>query len=158
MSFEQASHYTLDQKLKALLLDCSKNRWPTQFHMEGNKIRTNKGRLHAMPRDPMDLCNLIHDILCDQDIPSIISIPESRQSRRSMGDTFGVSAAAIYAYAEHETKRLALGDLHREKLSGCIFTGVLIGHLEIDDFVLDGESILSIRGIDTMIPDLVSKV
>ncbi len=153
--FEQASCYTLDSKLRALLLECSKAKWPSQFRVEGNKIRTNKGLLHPIPRDPMDLCNLIHDILHDQDMPPVPVIPESRVSNRNANDLAGISPASIYAFAGKESRRLGLGDLHREKLAACIFTGILTGHLEAIDFSLNGECILSINKIDTKIPDLI---
>lgn len=154
--FEQASYYTLDPKLKTLLLDCSKAKWPSQFQMRENKIVTTRGYIHVVPRDPMDLCNLVHDILHGQDEPPITVIPESRHSVRNVGD-IGVPVSSIYAFAESETRRLGLDDIHRGKLAGCIFTGILIGHLEPGNFTMCGERILAIDGLNTEIPDLINR-
>lgn len=156
-TFEQASYYTLDPKLKTLLMECSKAKWPSQFQVQNNKILTSRGHLHPIPRDPMDLCNLIHDIIHGQDEPPLTSIPESRSSTRSIGDVPGVSPAAIYTFADVETTRLGLDSIHRDRLASCIFTGILIKHLGPDNFTMNGERIISISGVDTKIPDLVDR-
>lgn len=160
----QAANYTLDPNLQSVLQACSKGKWPSQFKIVKNKIVTTKGNVFEISRDPMEVCNLIHDIIsgqekCPKAIQQIHILEESRRSSRiakSAGSTVGVSDDAVYSFAKRETKRLNKDYYHQEQLLSCIFTAIMLGDINVGDFVLQNDKIISIRNINTEIPCIES--
>lgn len=155
----KASLYTLDPNLQGILQLCSKGKWPTQFKVVKGKIVTAKGNTFEISRDPMEVCNLIHDIISGQEkckVSQQIQILEdsrrSSRATRSVGSTVGVSDDAIYSFARRETRRLGKDEYHKEQLLSCIFTAILLGEISASDFILENEKIISIKKINTEIP------
>lgn len=147
--FSDSASYTLDDSLKNTLLSCSKGKYPSQFRVYRGRIVTSKGSSYDIPSDPMDLCNLVHDILSGVDKPAIQSIPLSNSSTRRSSP---IADDAIYSYARRETSRLGKDDYHREQLTSCIFTAILLGDIDSSDIVIQGDRIVNISKIDTSVP------
>lgn len=149
--FRDSAMYTLDGTLKEVLLSCSKGVFPNQFRVLRGKIVTSRGASYDIPPDPMDLCNLVHDILSGMDKPVVATAPTplSTASSRRFSP---IADDAIYAYAKREASRLNKGDHHREQLVSCIFTALLLGDVSVEDFILEGDRIIHVNKIDTSVP------
>lgn len=147
----QASLYTLDKNLQAVLKRCDTGKYPSQFKISKNKIVTFKGNVFDIPMNPMELSNLIHDIMNGQEkVQRSISLSEdTRRSSRSTGSNVGVSDDAIYSFARRETRRLKRDDYHKDLLISCIFTAILLEDITSHDFILNGDKIVSIRYLNT---------
>lgn len=158
--FSQAAHYTLDPNLQAILQGCVKGKYPSQFKVVKGKIITLKGNTFELSRDPMEVCNLIHDIINGQEksprtpIQSSVLGESRRSSRtsRSAGSAVGVSDDAIYSFAKRETRRLKKDDYHEDQLRSCIFTAIMFNYISATDFIVQNEKIISINGINTEKP------
>lgn len=149
-----ATQYTLDPAIRLLLLNCDKGKYPPQFKITKGRISTALGNVYDVPRDPMDLCNLIHDIMSGQErsVKKITPISETKRSSRSFTNNIGISDDAIFSYAKRESSRLGMDDLHRENLLSCIYTGIMLGQVSISDIIYDGQRIININKIDTTTP------
>lgn len=153
--YEQAAAYTLDDNMKNILLRCAKNKWPQQFKVMKNKIYTSSGNIYDMPRDPMDLCNIIHDIMHNIDKP-VMAITPTRMSKQQvvMGN---IGDDAIYNFARRESQKYGLDNNHTDKLYSCIYTAIYVGDITNKDVEVDGQIITNIRGIDTRTPCIIGK-
>jgi hypothetical protein len=148
--YEQAMMYTFDQNIINVLKGCIKGKWPPQFKVSRGYIETTKGNRYKLPNDPMELCNLVHDIISGQEISMRNNIPaQSKSIRKSNRNNTGLSDDAIYSFAKRETQRLGKDEYHKEQLQSCIFTAIFLKRIDISDFVLDKDKIISIKGIDT---------
>lgn len=158
--FIQGAHYTLDTTLQGILQSCAKGKYPPQFKVSKNKIITIKGNIFDLSRDPMEVCNLVHDIMNGQEkspkaAQQSLVLEESRRSSRpsrSAGSTVGVSDDAIYSFARRETMRLKKDEYHKGQLLSCIFTAIMLGDISAMDFILKDDRIISINGINTEYP------
>lgn len=165
--FAIASTYTLDNTLQSVLKQCAVGKYPAQFKVNKGKIVTSKGNIFEISRDPMEVCNLVHDLLHGNDrSPKVVSrqmaiIENSRRSSRSSvkstASAVGISDDAVYAFAKRETHRLGKDEYHKERLISCIFTAIMLGIVSPVDFTMDGERIISIHGIDTSTPCMENK-
>jgi len=156
--FLQASMYTLDTKLKSILESCSKGKYPPDFRINRNKIVTSKGRKYDICHDPMDLCNLIHDIIYKTEsqckfIPASSSRSSTKRTTRLLPE---ISDDAIYHFAKRERIRLNKDEYYEELLSSCIFTAILIESIKYTDFQTENGIIKHINNIDTNIPKIIS--
>jgi len=142
------------------LQNCAKGKYPPYLKVLKGKIVTVKGNTFEISRDPMEVCNLVHDIMNGQEKSSRstqqnLVLEESRRSSRpsrSAGSTVGVSDDAIYSFARRETLRLQKDEHHERQLSSCIFTAIMLGDISACDFDLKDEMIISISGINTLQP------
>lgn len=144
-SFEQASHFTLNPDIKKLLIDCSHNKWPPSFTVKRGKIHTAAGNIYDIHANPMDLCNLVHDILSGIERKNVTVLPSTRKASEITDDM-------IVAFSRRETERLSKDETHIDKLAACIHTALFLGVIVPADFRVKGDVILSINGIDTEVP------
>lgn len=145
--FTQASQYTLDSSLKKVLTLCAQGSYPSQFRVHNDQIVTVKGNKYDIGTDPMYLCNLVHDILNGVErVSSFISPVESSRSTNKSG----IPDDAIYAYARKQATLLGKSYGYIERLQSCIFTAINLGDITINDFLMNGHNIDSIRGIDVI--------
>lgn len=150
--YEQAMAYTFDQNLINILKGCSKGKWPPQFKVSRNKIETQKGNKYVLPKNPMELCNIIHDIISGQEKSTRQIIVDSTKSsirKSSNSYSIGISDDAIYSFAKRESSRLGKDDRHREQLQSCIFTAILLKRITRENFQMEKDRIIRIDGIDT---------
>lgn len=156
--YQQASKYTMDTSLQSTLLSCAKGKFPPSFKVSRGKIITAKGNTYVYPRDPMDMCNLIHDIVNgnEKDTNSRKEVVSTRPTR-STSTLPGIRDDEIYAFAEREAIRLQKDKYHEDMIRGCIFTALFLKRISFSDFELSGEKIVSIRGINTDIPCIERK-
>lgn len=154
--FEQASYFTLDAGLQEILRNCAANKWPSQFKVQRGRINSHKGKSYEIPRDPMDLCNLIHDIMNDrEDVlrPNVIS----RVSRTKNAVTT-ITDDTIFRFANREALRLGVDVHHVDRLYSCIFVAVYRGYIKEEDIIIDDYgNICEIKGIDTSVPLIIHK-
>lgn len=144
--FQQASEFTLNLELKRILVDCVKGKYPTQFKVLQNKIVT-ATNTYQVPTDPMDLCNLIHDIVHGQEVSSV-SVPLSRSTRSESQ----VSDIALYGFAKRETERLKRDPSYTDILYSYLYTMLYVGKISPQDVVFKGDTIVHIKKVDTSIP------
>lgn len=144
----------MDPNLRDILIACSKGKSPSQFKVSKGKIITLKNNTYDIPTDPMDLCNLIHDIMHGQERATKPIIIEPSSSRTLIT---GISDDAIFSYTLRESKRLGRDDHYSEQLRSCIYTALLLENITYRDFVIVNGRISSINGIDTSIPSIEKK-
>lgn len=151
--FEQASYFTFDAKVKEILINCAKNKFPQQFKLVNGKIITMNNESYDVPSDPMDLCNLVQDILLDRKKLIIKPIPVSSRSSKLSEGTLEL---AIYAFCIRETKIRSKDQTYTNRLFSCIYTGLYIGKLKDSDFQMDSGSIIHINNLnlDSMLFDI----
>lgn len=155
--FSQACLCTFDSHLQSVLQLCAKGKYPSQFKVTKGRIVTTKGNTFEISRDPMEVCNLVYMIINGQEKSpkaqyDVLESKMMSRVSRSSGMSVGVSDDAIFSFAKREAQRLGRDDYYRDQLKSCIFTAILLGDISPSDFELDGEKILSIRGIDTKVP------
>jgi hypothetical protein len=144
--FTNAIGYTMDSALKEILQNSSKGKYPSQYKVLKGKIHTVKGNIYDIPSDPMDLCNLIHDIMNGQERTTKSIVIESSSSRSSIN---GITDDMIYSYALRECRRLGRDEQYTEKLRSCIYTALLLDMISYSDFNIRNNKIQSISGINT---------
>lgn len=136
--------------MKKILLGCAKNRWPSQFKATKGKIVTASGYSHAIPTDPMDLRNLIHDIMNGTDRKE--SLTAITRTRSNTSVTGSIPDDAVYAFARKEANRHGYDENHMNKIASCIFTALFVGDITPEHIHMNGVVITHIDGIDTSIP------
>lgn len=154
--YEQAAAYTLDDNMKKILLNCAKNKWPQQFKVMKGKIYTSSGNIYDMPKEPMDLCNIIHDILHGID-KAIVTVTPTRSSKSQILLGGNIGDDAIYNFARRESARYGFDSSHTDKLYSCIYTAIYVGDIINEDIEMENSIITRIRGIDTRIPCIIDK-
>lgn len=145
--FIEASKCTFDDSLKNVLLNCSKGKYPIQFIISKGKINTQKGNVYDLPTDPMILCNIVHDILNGYEKSTRPIIGSSTRSSRVTNEA-NISDDAIYSFARRTMQNKKRDIYYMDKLLSCIITAISLGDITNRDFIMNGNSIQSIYGID----------
>lgn len=153
--FEQAATYTLDKGMKGILYDCSIGKYPLQFKMVRNAIHTTKGNRYDIPSDPIDLMNLVYDIMHGQE--AIKKIITNTPSSRVISGCPNITNDAIHCYAYMQSRNLGRDDLYAGKLYSCIYGALFVGRLSMDDIHMKDDIIISIDRLDPSVPCLLDK-
>lgn len=147
--FEKAAHFTMDPTLRDVLLNCSLGVFPKQFRVEGSNIVYN-GECLSIPNDPMDICNMIHDIMTKKISKKAVVAPMSTTRARNGG----FHLDELYVFAYQEADRLGKGQEHGDKIWGCIYSSIYLKTICPADLIYKNGEIIGIRGINTSIPCL----
>lgn len=148
--FEEAAKYTMDAKLREILLNCSMGEFSSKFKVDGTSIIIGESHI-PIPSDPMELCNTIHDIMTRKKVSKKASQAMASTTRVRNG---GFSLDELYFFAVREAERLGKGDDHANKIWGCIYSSIYLKEITPVDLIYKGDLLISIRGIDTSIPRL----
>lgn len=140
--FHEASFFTLDDRMKNILIKCGRNIFPSEFKVMNGFIITKTGNNYPIPKDPMALYNLIHDIMHGRE-PAQKMAASSVPHRQK---TICPDAIDMYAMTK------ARDGAHKEKISSCIYTALYMGYIDEKDFIYSGNIISHINGIDTDVP------
>lgn len=142
--FEQASFFTLDERMKKVLVGCSNGKYPSEFKVVGGQIHTKTGNRYPIPSDPMDLYNLTHDIILGTE-------PAQRMATSSVvrkKPTICNDAISKYASTVGRDQH------HASKLLSCIYTAIYMGYITPRDIIYSGNIIVDIKGIDVHEPSI----
>lgn len=144
--FEKAAHFTMDGTLRDTLLNCSMGVFPSKWSVDGLNIVSN-GQSYAIPSDPMDLCNLVHDILTAKVRKTVVSASTSTRTRNG-----GFSIDELFLFARREAERLKKDEDFADKIWGCIYSCLYLKLITPNDLIYKDDLLVGIRGIDTSIP------
>ena len=142
----------MDNELKAILCNCAKNRWPQKFRVNKGKIITTLGNIYDMPNDPMDLSNLIHDIMIGNERVLKNNKPPPSSVRKNSTNRLDLD---IYGYACSEAIRLGKSQEYIDLLFSCIHTALYLGYIAEHDIVYKDGRIVSVKGINIEVPVIV---
>lgn len=145
--FHEASYYTMDDKLKKVLIKCSRNIFPSEFKVMNGFIITKTGHHYDIPNEPMELCNLIHDIMCGREPAQKRSASTTVRVRRT------ICPDAIDKYAMTKAR----DGSHKERIVSCVCTALYMGYIDESDFIYSGNIISRINGIDTDVPAIIHR-
>lgn len=140
--FERASFFTLDERMKKILVECSKGRFPPEFKVSGGYIHTKTGNRYNVPSDPMDLYNLIHDIVLGTEPAQRMAASSVIRKKPVICD----DAISKYAVSMGRDQN------HSNKLLSCIYTAIYMGYVTPRDIIYSGNVIVDIKGIDVSTP------
>lgn len=154
--FSEALNYTLDKNIREILLKCSQGKSVPYFHIQGSTIITDKGNTYIISKSPMDLCNIIHDIINGRERTTTFK-QRSPSTRSRRIDPYSQLEDIISAFAHIETKRLGKGVYHTDLLISCIYTALILGDITQNDISITDNRIISIKGINTEIPLILKK-
>lgn len=140
--FEEASQYTIDDNLKKILQLCSKNRPPPEFKISKGKIITSKGNTYDIPSEPIEVFNLVFNILNGIEIVPKVVTPTSTKR------VLGINDDALYFFARKKSREYGYGNDYVDNLISCIYTAIYCESISQDDIRWNGEQIESIEGID----------
>lgn len=148
-AFEKAAHFTMDASLREVLLNCSMGVFPSQFSIVDNRIVAKTGE-YQIPSDPMDITNLIHDIMSSKLKKSVVVSTPSTRTRNA-----GFHMDELYMFSRREADRLHRDDEHADKIWGCIYSSIYLAEITAGDLIYKDGVLVGIRKIDTTVPCLV---
>jgi hypothetical protein len=149
--FEEAAHFTMDNTLRDILLNCSMGIYPKQFTVDNGSIMVGT-QPYTIPSDAMELTNLIHDIMLKKPRKTTpVIAPTTTTSTRIRNQ--GLSMDELYMFAMREAVRLGRNEEYGKKLWGCIYSCIYLETIAPRDIIYKDGKIVSINRIDTSIPE-----
>lgn len=151
--FAEASNYTMDKKLKSVLVNMSKGVMPKKMDVMDGKIIRGK-MSYPIPPDPMELANLVHDLLTskiERKTPPV-AMTTTRRDRDK-----GFNMDEMYAFALREAERLGKDREHGMKIWGMIFSSIYLDEITPIDIRHKNGVIVSINRINTSTPELLDR-
>lgn len=149
--FEQAAHYTMDNSLRDILLNCSMGVFPKQFTVRQGMIIA-EGQEHTIPSIPMELTNLVHDIITSKLKKVVVPMSTSTRTRNA-----GFSMDELEMFSRKEAERQGKSTEHGRKIWGMIYSCIFLGLIRPSDIQYRDGKIVSIDRINTTTPEYIER-
>lgn len=126
--------------IKLTLLNCAKNKYPPSFRLSNNMIISKK-RSYTIPLDPMDLCNLITQIVTNTEISNT---PYLTSKSSDIYDNYSL-LNTLFPYCNREMIRLNKDIIYRDKLYSYITLALYLGEINHNNITIKDGSIIDIK-------------
>lgn len=151
--FERAAHFTMDNSLRDILLNCSMGIFPKQFTVKNGMIIAG-GQEHLIPSDPMSVTNLVHDIMTSKAKKTLV-LPPPPSSTRTRNSGFSMDELEVFS--RREARRLGKSEEHGKKLWGLIYSCIFLELIRPADIQYKEGKIVGIDRINTDIPEYIER-
>jgi hypothetical protein len=152
--FERAAHFTMDNGLRDILLNCSMGIFPKQFRVKDDMIVVGDQE-YAIPTDPMDVTNLVHDIMTSKVKKAPASLIPPSAPSRTRGSQFTMDELQLFSMREAE--RLGKDEEHGRKIWGLIYSSIFLDIIKPIDVRYKQGKIVGIDRIDTETPQYIER-